>query len=72
MNVEIKPELEQRLRAIAQERSESVSELIERAMTEYLDAIETESSTWVQATQRSIANVWPIEDFTEWGPPDGV
>jgi predicted DNA-binding protein len=67
MNVEIKPELEQRLLAIAEERSQSVSELIERAMTAYVEAVEGEASIWVQATQRGISKVWPAEDFYRMG-----
>ena len=70
MNVEIKPELEHRLQTLAQERSQSLSELVEEAMLSYLDALENESS-WVEATQSLLPHVWSTEDFTEWTPPDG-
>ena len=71
MNVELKPELEHRLQAIARERSQSLSELIEEGMLSYLNALEGEPSSWVETTQRLLPQVWPMEDFTEWTPPDG-
>jgi predicted transcriptional regulator len=71
MNVELKPELERRLQSIAQERSQSLSELVEEAMVSYLNALENESSSWVEATQGLLPQVWSTEDFTEWNPPDG-
>jgi hypothetical protein len=70
MNVEIKPELEHRLRAIAQERSQSLSELVEEGMLSYLSVIERESSAWVEATHKLLPRVWPAENFKEWNPPD--
>jgi hypothetical protein len=72
MNVELKPELERRLQTIAQERSQSLSDLVEEAMLSYLNALESEPSSWVEATQALLPQVWPTEDFTEWNPPDGV
>lgn len=71
MNVELKPEIERRLEAIARERSRPVAELVEEAMISYLDAVESGSSSWVEATQGLLPRVWPAEDFAEWNPPDG-
>jgi predicted DNA-binding protein len=71
MNVELKPELERRLQAIAQKRSRSLSELVEEAMLAYLDAMENDSQSWVETTQSLLPHVWPTEDFTGWNPPDG-
>ena len=52
MNVELKPELEHRLQAIARERSQSLSGLVEEGMLSYLNALENESS-WVESTQET-------------------
>ena len=71
MNVELKPELERRLQTIAQKRSQSLSELVEEAMVSYLETLESEPSSWVDATQGLLPQVWTAEDFTEWNPPDG-
>ena len=71
MNVELKPELEHRLRAIAQGRSQSLSELVEEAMLSYLNTLESESSSWVETTQNLLPQVWSTEDFAEWNPPHG-
>jgi predicted transcriptional regulator len=71
MNVEIKPNLERRLRVLAQKRSQSVSDLVEEALTRYLDTLETESSSWIETTQNLLGRVWAKEDFTDWNPPDG-
>jgi hypothetical protein len=71
MNVELKPELEHRLQAVAQKRSQSLSELVEEGMLSYLSELERESSSWVETTQSLLPQVWPTEDFTEWNPPDG-
>ena len=71
MNLELRPELERRLRTIAHSRSQSLSELVEEAILSYLDAVEIESSSSVEAGQRLLPRVWSTEDFTEWNPPDG-
>ena len=71
MIVELKPELENRLKAIAEKRSQSLSELVEEGMLSYLNVLENESSSWVETTQGLLPRVWPVEDFTEWNPPDG-
>ncbi len=71
MTVQIKPELESRLVAIAHERSVSLEDVVEEAVVSYLGALENESLAWVKATQGSLANVWPAEDFSDWTPPDG-
>jgi predicted transcriptional regulator len=71
MDVQLDPELERRLRTAAQRRSKSVSQLIEEAMISYLDAVESEPSSWVEATQSVLPKVWPAEDFSDWNPPDG-
>jgi hypothetical protein len=65
------PELEHRLQAIAREHSQSLSEAVEEAILSYLDARESESSSWIGTTQRLLPQVWPMEDFAEWNPPDG-
>jgi hypothetical protein len=71
MNIEIKPELERRLQTIAQDRSQTLSELVEEAMVYYLDALEGESSSWVATTQGLLPGAWSREDFSEWSPdPD--
>jgi predicted transcriptional regulator len=71
MNVELDPELERRLLVIARKRSQSLSKLVEEAMLSYLDAVESESSTWVATTQGLLPQVWPAEEFSEWNPPHG-
>jgi hypothetical protein len=70
MNLELKPELEQRLQTIAQKRSQSLSELVEEAMLSYLRTGESESSSWVKATQSLLPRIWSAADFMEWTPPD--
>jgi predicted transcriptional regulator len=71
MTVEIKPELEGRLVAIAHERSVSLEKVVEEAVVFYLNTLQSESSAWVKATQGSLPNVWPAEDFADWIAPDG-
>ena len=71
MTVEIKPEIESRLAAIAHERSMSLAELVEEAVVSYLNALESDSSAWVNATQATLPKVWPAEDFSDWILPDG-
>jgi predicted transcriptional regulator len=71
VNVELKPELERRLQSIAEKRSQSLSELVEEAMLSYLGTLESESSSWVNATENLLPQVWSAEDFSEWNPPDG-
>ncbi len=71
MNVELEPDLEHRLRTIAQKRCQSLSELVEEAMRSYLNILESESSSWVETTQSLLPQVWSAEDFSEWKPPDG-
>ncbi len=71
MNVELKPELERRLQAIAQKRSQPLSEVVEEAMLSYLNALESEPSSWVETTRSLLPQVWSTEDFAEWNPPDG-
>jgi hypothetical protein len=71
MSVDLKPELERRLQAIAHARSLSLAELVEEAMLSYLNTLESEPSSWIKTTQGLLPNVWPREDFTDWMPPDG-
>jgi hypothetical protein len=71
MTVQIKPELECRLVAIAHERSVSLEDLVEEAVVSYLNALGNESLSWVKATRGALPNVWPAQDFAEWMPPDG-
>jgi len=70
MTVQIKPELERRLVAIADERSVSLEDLVEAAVVSYLNSLEKESTDWVNATQTSLAKIWPAEDFDDWIPPN--
>jgi hypothetical protein len=70
MNVELKPGLEDRLRAIAKKRSQSLSELVEERMLSYFNVLESESPAWVESTQSLLHRVWPAEDFREWNSPD--
>ena len=69
MNVELKPELERRLLAIAQKRSQPLSDIVEEALLSYLNAVESVPSSWVETTQNPLPQVWPSEDFAEWNPP---
>jgi predicted transcriptional regulator len=71
MTVEIKPEIESQLAAIAHARSLSLEDVVEEALVSYLTTREQDSSAWVKVTQASLANVWPAEDFSDWTPPDG-
>jgi len=70
MNVELKPGLEHRLRAIAQKRSQSLSDLVEEGMLSYLNVLKRDSSSWVETTQNLLPQVSRVEDFREWNPPD--
>ena len=70
MNVELKSDLERRLRQEAQERELSAPELVEQVLTSYLDSLDNPPTTWVQTTQKLLPRVWPVEDFSDWCPPD--
>ena len=65
MNVKLKPELERRLQAIAQNRSQPLSEVVEEAMLSYLNALESEPSSWVETTRSLLPQVWSTEDFAD-------
>jgi hypothetical protein len=69
MQVELKPELESRLRDVAQRYDLSVDGLVEQVLTDYLDALADAPATWVAATQSQLPRVWQSEDFSEWQPP---
>jgi predicted transcriptional regulator len=70
MNMELKPDLEQRLHEVAQRRSLSVPELIENVLTTYLDAQDDSPMATVRGTRPLLAGVWPTEDFSDWPTPD--
>lgn len=70
MSVELKPELEDRLRNLAERRSRTLPDLVEEAVTSYLEALDDEPTAIVRATARLIPRVWPREDFSDWSPPD--
>jgi hypothetical protein len=69
MQVELNPELENRLRDVAQRYDLSVAGLVEQVLTDYLDALADAPSTWVAATQSQLPRVWQSEDFSDWHPP---
>lgn len=69
MTIEIKEELERQLKEIAQVRSQTVPELVERVLRDYLKSLPDDPSVWIQTTQRNLARVWPVEDFSPWQPP---
>ena len=71
MNVELGPDLERRLRQAAQRCSKSVPELVEEALTAFLDTLSDEPVSSVRATQSLLPRVWAAEDFSDWRPPDG-
>ena len=71
MMVEIKPELERRLAAVANKRLVPLEELVEEALVSYLNVLESEPLDWVKATLGCLPNAWPAEDFSDWIPPDG-
>jgi hypothetical protein len=69
MNVDLRPEIEDRLSKLAQQSSRSVPDLVEEAIAFYLDTWEHEPSAWVKVTQEHLPDVWPTEDFSDWMPP---
>lgn len=71
MNIDLKPDLENRLNRLAQRRSRPAAELVEEALRSYLDSWEHESSDWAKETQKRLSEVWPIEEFRDWTPPHG-
>ena len=71
MNIDLKPDLEKRLNRLAKRKSCPAAELVEEAITSYLDSREHESSDWVKETQKGLSEVWPIEEFSDWTPPHG-
>jgi hypothetical protein len=71
MNLELRPDLEQRLQRVAEQRSQSVPELVEGLLTQFLDSLPDDASVTVRATQSLLSRVWPVEDFSDWQPPDG-
>ena len=71
MNIDLKPELERRLNRLSHRRSRPAGELVEEAITSYLDSWENEPSAWVKVTQERLPEVWPAEEFTDWIPPHG-
>ncbi len=52
--------------AIARERSVPLEELVEEAVISYPNGLKSESKVWVKATQGSVSDLWPAEDFTDW------
>jgi predicted DNA-binding protein len=71
MNLDLKPELERRLNRLANEMSRPTCELVEEAITSYLDTVETDSSLWITGTQKDLSRVWSTEEFSDWAPPNG-
>ncbi len=72
MNMELKPALEERLSAAARARALSVPELVEKIVTEYLDAQPDDLATWAAASRQQLEKVWGVEDFSSWCPPHGT
>jgi predicted DNA-binding protein len=70
MSVEISPDLERRLREEAGRRSRSVAELVEEALSRYLEAPGDEPMAVVRAARPALSRVWAVEDFSDWRPPD--
>lgn len=70
MSIDLNPKLEDRLRSLAERRSQTLPDLVEEAVASYLDAQDDEPMGIVRATARLIPQVWPREDFTDWSPPD--
>jgi hypothetical protein len=71
MIVKLTPELGQRLLQAARERAQTVTELVDAALTTYLDSLSDDPLTSVKATRHLLPRVWPVEDFSDWHPPDG-
>ncbi len=71
MNVELNPDLELRLRDAASRGSQSVPQLVEDVLTRYLDTLADDSTATVRATVGLLPRAWPVEDFSDWQPPDG-
>jgi predicted DNA-binding protein len=69
MHVELNPNLEARLDAAAERASVPVAQLVECALTRYLDEIADDPAQWVAATRQQLPRVWREESFTHWGPP---
>ena len=70
MNVKLKDDLENLLREMAKSESLSIEELVDRIVREYVDSMEEAPVAWVQATQQHLPQIWPVEDFSDWNPPD--
>ena len=43
-----------------------LEELVEEAVISYPNGLKSESKVWVKATQGSVSDLWPAEDFTDW------
>ena len=69
MTVELTPELELRLRRVAEGQSLSVPQLVEQVLTSYLNSLADDSLAWVQTTQQQLSRAWGAEDFSAWRPP---
>ena len=72
MTVDLKPDLEARLRDVAERQSLSVPQLTGRGLLTYVESLEDDSARWVRTTQARIRRTWPPEDFSNWGPPSGT
>ena len=71
MTVELTPELELRLRRVAEGRSLSVSELVEQILTSYVSSLADDSLAWVRTTQDLLDRVWPADGLADWHRPRG-
>ena len=70
MNVKLNDDLEILLREMAKSESLSIDELVDRIVREYVDSMEEAPLVWVQTTRHLLPQTWPVEDFSDWQPPD--
>jgi hypothetical protein len=69
MHIELDPSLEARLGAAAARASVSVSQLVQRVLSNFLDEVADDPAQWVATTRKQLPRVWAEENFTDWGPP---
>jgi predicted DNA-binding protein len=71
MTIQLSPDLECRLAAVAAQRAVPVSEVVSEIVTRYLEHLPDDPLAWVQGTTQGLKVVWPAEDYSELKRPQG-
>ena len=70
MNIEVRPDLAERLNEIAQREGIPVQQLLERVLEGFFDSPTEPGDQWVRTTRQRLEHVWDAEDFSDWQPPN--